>query len=164
MAYSTDLDDSDEDEEMEDADGLIEDDIRDTLMHGLRNTYGIEGGWVDEHGQAVDGAQADDQDWSTDDEDNDEAMASTSDVGDTDEAPTGALSASFTYQRMLESVPRDNKQDISIENFAVLEGKSPPDHHFANNEAPSFGSHSLRRLQKEHKTLRSSLPAGVFVR
>lgn len=48
--------------------------------------------------------------------------------------------------------------------FAILEGPPASDHTFATGALPSFTNDQLRRITKEHKILRSSLPEGVFVR
>lgn len=47
--------------------------------------------------------------------------------------------------------------------FTVLEGPAPSDHHFASTSRPLIAD-LMRRIIKEHKIMKSSLPDGVFVR
>ncbi|OCK81947.1 hypothetical protein K432DRAFT_403334 [Lepidopterella palustris CBS 459.81] len=47
--------------------------------------------------------------------------------------------------------------------FLVLDTAPPADHHHLNHTLPSNPAHA-RRLAKEHKILRTSLPPGIFVR
>jgi ubiquitin-conjugating enzyme E2 O len=47
--------------------------------------------------------------------------------------------------------------------FAILDSTPPNDHHFISHTAAS-SSAFMRRIAKEHKILRNSLPPGIFVR
>ncbi|EKG11986.1 Ubiquitin-conjugating enzyme E2 [Macrophomina phaseolina MS6] len=48
--------------------------------------------------------------------------------------------------------------------FAILEGTPPEDHHFIRSAQGEPSQQRLRRIQKEHKILGSSLPPGILVR
>ncbi|GME33201.1 Ubiquitin-conjugating enzyme E2 [Neofusicoccum parvum] len=48
--------------------------------------------------------------------------------------------------------------------FAILEGSPPQDHHFIRGNQGEASQQRLRRIQKEHKILGSSLPPGILVR
>ena len=47
--------------------------------------------------------------------------------------------------------------------FAILDTPVPADHAFSHSES-SLTPHGLKRIQKEHRILHSSLPEGIFVR
>ncbi len=47
--------------------------------------------------------------------------------------------------------------------FSVLEGEAPSDHHFIGSGRP-LTADLMRRIMREHKIMRSSLPDGIFVR
>ncbi len=47
--------------------------------------------------------------------------------------------------------------------FMILDADAPSDHHFLN-QTVDLPASRMRRIQKEHKILRSSLPDGIFVR
>lgn len=73
----------------------------------------------------------------------------------------------FSYSRMLSnftSEHNDENTDTRPKPFDVLEGSPPFDHHWSQRMIGDQGTRWLRRIQKEHKILRSSLPDGVFVR
>lgn len=131
--------------------------------------------WLDEQNNLV-GAQ---DEWETDEEIDNTAEESinesVADVRTSPEtlpssAPPEALqpsappastsgSSSFSYSSML-SESASNK----LASFAVLDSAVPA---FLNTMSPTSEALSgarLRRIQKEHKILRTSLPAGVFVR
>lgn len=68
----------------------------------------------------------------------------------------GTSSKAFSYSTMFAD-------DLAPPGFEILEGAAPDDHHFSDRtSAPD--SQRLRRITKEHRILRSSLPDGVFVR
>ena len=47
--------------------------------------------------------------------------------------------------------------------FEILEGFEHPSHHFTST-IPSFSSHLLRRIRKEHAMLKNNLPEGIWIR
>jgi len=71
---------------------------------------------------------------------------------------------SFSYSSMFPK-GTDSEGDVHSmpEGFSILEGMAPRDHHFSGQNTTADGQR-LRRIQKEHKILRSSLPDGVYVR
>lgn len=70
----------------------------------------------------------------------------------------------FAYASMFHEAGTDNDSGFAVpEDFLVLDGASPADHHFSGRSANIDGPR-LRRIQKEHNILRSSLPDGVYVR
>lgn len=73
---------------------------------------------------------------------------------------------SFSYSSMFPSpLPDASHPPVSDvpPNFDILDGTAPSSHHFSSSTARPEGP-QLRRILKEHKILRSSLPDGVFVR
>jgi ubiquitin-conjugating enzyme E2 O len=63
--------------------------------------------------------------------------------------------STFTY---------DSFDPSQSESFAVLDTPVPSDHAFVNTIVSTLDATRMRRIQKEHKILRISLPAGVWVR
>lgn len=59
------------------------------------------------------------------------------------------------------SIPTSSYQPAR---FAVLDGEIPSDHAFGEQPATSLDPAFLRRINKEHKILSSSLPDGILVR
>lgn len=125
--------------------------------------------WMNEDDQVI--TDAEQTEWTTDDDED----------GGTDERDVPMVDApevqpqrqpsvsngtestrKFTYDSMFQSMDDDAKSETAA--FAVLDGAVPSDHHYAGRLNSSSGIQRLRRIQKEHQILRSSLPAGVFVR
>jgi ubiquitin-conjugating enzyme E2 O len=148
--------------------------------------------WV-EYQEGMGGVLADDADedeWSTEDEDeenedhNGKGTSETTPVNEEDaemhEAPnTDASTATATPQPLAQnsSIRKENDTttpahipETSIDfdadilsPFMILDTSPPSNHHFYfqnPGSSPSF----LKRISKEHKILRSSLPQGIFVR
>lgn len=59
------------------------------------------------------------------------------------------------------SVPTSSKQ---LERFAILESAVPADHAFGGQPETPVDPKFLRRINKEHAILSSSLPDGILVR
>ncbi|KAF2260036.1 hypothetical protein CC78DRAFT_502185 [Lojkania enalia] len=51
----------------------------------------------------------------------------------------------------------------SLVSFLILDSPPPPNHHY-HQRLPASSSTLMRRIAKEHKILRNSLPPGIFVR
>lgn len=158
MAYSTDLDSSDS-EEADDDEG-----IPDWLPAGLPNVSRPESDrvWFDDNGNPIGNAQDDNGDWSTDEGEQDVPMT---DAVPTNDCETPRESDSvLSYQSILAHTPSGSQTEASLEKFKILEGEPPADHHFKGYGSTHFDGQHLRRIQKEHKILRSSLPPEVLVR
>ena len=78
-----------------------------------------------------------------------------------------APTTSFSYSSMFLSTSPEAPQPPHLSDpplsFDILDGTAPSSHHFSSSTARPEGP-QLRRILKEHKILRSSLPDGVFVR
>ena len=108
----------------------------------------------------------DDEMWATDDED--------VEVSSAQETIDDAVQVNNTQPdgREGEELP-DVSSDINIPvsssdsslptKFSVLEDEAPSDHHFFASTRP-LTSEIMRRIMREHKIMRSSLPDGIFVR
>ena len=59
--------------------------------------------------------------------------------------------------------PTDTEFSNAPAHFAILDTPIPVDHKFIHSES-SMTPQRLKRIQKEHKILNSSLPEGIFVR
>jgi len=66
--------------------------------------------------------------------------------------------SSFSYATMFTA------SEDTPASFAVLETVVPSDHAYIHEQSSSLTGARLRRIQKEHTILRSSLPAGLYVR
>ena len=143
--------DAEESEEASTLDGYSNESA-DIDYQGLSNVNGEETDWVDSLGRPI-GNNSEDEGWSTD-EDNVEMTDAPALAQDGDVAQSA--SQSFSYETLTKSG--------QLSGFSVLEGGSPRDHHFRNETPGNLTGSRLRRIQKEHKILATSLPAGVFVR
>jgi ubiquitin-conjugating enzyme E2 O len=71
------------------------------------------------------------------------------------------LMAEDTFPEAPESIQSTSPN--APPSFAFLDGPPPDDHHFISHTAGSSHTY-MRRLGKEHKILRNSLPPNIFVR
>lgn len=123
-----------------------------------------------------------DEAWSTEDEDGDlDGDVSMAEGGEVNTSSTTPLSPSDPEitkppsQQQQQPAPTSTPSQTSIptllasaeggpELFAILESAPPSDHHFFSQPSASDALQHMRRIAKEHKILRSSLPEGIFVR
>lgn len=134
----------------------------------------------------------DEDDWATEDEDEieDESSAEDNDVSmedagavDTSKTTPEAQSSAQSLEKPFSSEnnqsssagegPSESKtsEPFSFADypdapaaFAILEDTPPEDHHFIRSAQGEASQQRLRRIQKEHKILGSSLPPGILVR
>ncbi|KAF2138568.1 uncharacterized protein K452DRAFT_256175 [Aplosporella prunicola CBS 121167] len=189
LAYSTDIDEHmDHDHEMDDvSDGEFMDDED---MEELGDDGPFVEMWYEYPGQ--DGervlAEGNDEDeaWATDDEDEEDASSAEGDVTMADAAPGGIDTSKTTPEAQpeeqqakapavehpdAEAARANNKAEPQSfseypdapEQFAILESTPPQDHRYINSHSDTSQAR-MRRIQKEHKILRTSLPPGIFVR
>lgn len=130
--------------------------------------------WMDEEDNVVEGQE----EWETDEEvDNTmegsgedtpaeaEAVAETQPVSiltpwiEPPSTLTPWIDTRFSYTTMF---PESSTQQPAP--FAVLDTPVPADQYYSQSTSTSLSGARLRRIQKEHKILRTSLPAGVYVR
>jgi ubiquitin-conjugating enzyme E2 O len=52
----------------------------------------------------------------------------------------------------------------ALESFQILDTPPPSSHHYVHSVPGAISSTFMKRISKEHKILRSSLPPGIFVR
>ena len=142
--------------------------------------------WIEYEGMDGEHPVGDEGDWSTEDEDDDE-----DDDGDTDASMPDLVDITAEGVDTSKTTPEDkspeNKEEQSTaqpaeeddtapteqdstENpadgpasFLILEESPPSSHHYLSQSSAS-SSAFMRRIAKEHKILRSSLPPGIFVR
>lgn len=183
-------DDETDDSEEDDEDEFWEDDVSDdTRSSGYDSGQTIEETYEYEGGQRLDADGGDDM-WTTDDEDGMDTSSEGDDpsapksTGSEESAPGGiTISPKGKSQdepkatQMLNTVKelsgveqtmpdypfRESSLSKAPASFAILDTEPPQDHHFLSNPTDLTASR-MRRIQKEHKILNSSLPDGIFVR
>ncbi|KAL9088370.1 MAG: hypothetical protein Q9159_003144 [Coniocarpon cinnabarinum] len=171
MAYSSDLSSTDEDDEESDdgdEDDSMEDDGIAFASDALGNFRATPTTWTDEQGHNIDDTEAESREWLTEEDESqemevDEAMQ---------DAPAPAKSVDdiksyrgeLSYEALLAKSPARQGSDDPLDGFKVLEGDVPDDHHYKSEKVTSTNGRLLKRIQKEHSILRSSLPSGIFVR
>jgi len=122
--------------------------------------------WMDEEDNIVE----EHEEWETDEEvdstmeeADEDTSAEAAAVAETQPVSTStAISTTksrFSYTTMF---PESSTQQPAP--FAVLDTPVPADQYYSHATSASLSGARLRRTQKEHKILRTSLPAGVFVR
>ncbi|KAF2677965.1 hypothetical protein K458DRAFT_318208 [Lentithecium fluviatile CBS 122367] len=176
LAYSSDMDD----QFLSAGDGDSEDEEDDGEDHSDFDSTSFNEMWIEYEG--MDGQEpptaGNEEDWSTEDEDED----SDGDVSMPDLLPVEGVATSNTTPEIPSDVERksplpNNANDASHSpketnpgaptnapsSFLILDFTPPDDHHFATQTAAS-SSTFMRRISKEHKILRTSLPPGIFVR
>lgn len=168
LAYSNDVHDDYYEATSETNDGL--EDVSET-SEGYRDI------WIEYDGERID-EDNDDEAWSTEEEQSSEED-SDSDVPMPDQP---ALETSKTTPETMpeskvqsssgrpesEQVQAHSTYDFSTKDgappqFLILESSPPLTHHYVNNPVEA-SAQRMRRIQKEHKILQSSLPEGIYVR
>jgi ubiquitin-conjugating enzyme E2 O len=127
--------------------------------------------WIEYEGMDGEQPVGDEGDWSTEDEDDDE-----DDDGNTDTSMPDLVDISKgvdTSKTTPEEQPTE-ESDIAPDDhteqptegpasFLILEEAPPSSHHYISHSSASSPAF-MRRIAKEHKILRTSLPPGIFVR
>jgi len=127
--------------------------------------------WIEYEGMDGEQPVGDEGDWSTEDEDEEEE-----DDGNTDTSMPDLVDITKevdTSKTTPEEQP-DEDGGIALDDhteqptegpasFLILEEAPPSSHHYISQSSAS-SSAFMRRIAKEHKILRSSLPPGIFVR
>ena len=134
----------------------------------------------------------DDEDWSTEDEDaddDDDSMPDLEPIHDTTTSETTPElhsdndrrstmdidsvpeTTSFPPEQVAEMFPGVNDEPVVIptnehapEPFAILESAPTTSHHYIHTSPAVNAPALMKRIAKEHKILRSSLPPGIYVR
>ncbi|KKY18271.1 putative ubiquitin conjugating [Diplodia seriata] len=123
-----------------------------------------EEGWATEEEDEIDQSSA---------EDNDVSMEDAAAVDTSKTTPEAQPSAHPLEGAAATDGASDNKtsEPFSFSNypdapaaFEILEDAPPQDHHFIRAAQGESTQQRLRRIQKEHKILGSSLPPGILVR
>ncbi|KAK1919835.1 hypothetical protein P3342_002128 [Pyrenophora teres f. teres] len=140
--------------------------------------------WIEYEGMDGEHPVGDEGDWSTEDEEDDdnddeddESMPDLIEITkeDVDTSKTTPETKSPpTTEEQRDSQPTADIEDLSMQDspetptqgpasFLILEEAPPPSHHYLSHTSAS-SSTFMRRIAKEHKILRTSLPPGIFVR
>ncbi|KAJ4309707.1 hypothetical protein N0V94_008805 [Neodidymelliopsis sp. IMI 364377] len=182
LAYSSDMDN----EFMNMQEGLDGDSIEDSEedMSDF-DSASFNEMWIEYEGMDGEPPVGDEADWSTEDEeemeeeDDDDDDISMPDVEPTDGVDTSKTtpetkspvehsgSTDSTHNPANDAVPElqvnaDGLSDLPT-SFLILDTPPPPSHHYLSNTSAS-SSAFMRRIAKEHKILRGSLPPNIFVR
>src|SRR5690606_13741948 len=169
VVYNEDFDGGDEgfDDGMDMMDGLDSDDYY-SEDESDSEVEVIEEVAIYEGGERIDNDDGDEA-WSTEDE-------MDLDIGSDEEPGKGPAQPSkntpqqnASQEPQSEQLTQPNTNLMLTDNevlpkFEVLEGDAPDDHAYKSTSQVAFEGDMLRRINKEHKILRTSLPEGIFVR
>ncbi|KAF1848886.1 uncharacterized protein K460DRAFT_428281 [Cucurbitaria berberidis CBS 394.84] len=178
LAYSSDM--ADEFMNMEELDGdSIEDSDEEDDMSDSPTYKEM---WIEYQGMNGEHTVGDEEDWSTEDEeeedvDDDESMSDLIEQADgVDTSKTTPESKSPLSKEEPKDAPQESQNDSSLmdqdnpepvaempSSFLILDAPPPANHHYLAQSSAS-SSALMRRIAKEHKILRNSLPPGIFVR
>ncbi|KAK6343244.1 hypothetical protein TWF730_010840 [Orbilia blumenaviensis] len=108
-------------------------------------------------------------DWLTDEEDNASEIEEmeVDDLADGTDPSTNVAepeSEGATTSSSTKGVSTKDASSASPPRFSILEGEVPSDHAFTGQPVLEQSVAFLRRINKEHKILQTSLPEGIFVR
>ncbi|KAJ4350009.1 uncharacterized protein N0V89_008630 [Didymosphaeria variabile] len=181
LAYSSDMDnlgmEGSEDDDEEDSDE--EESVSDFDSASFNEM------WIEYEGMDGEPMEGNEEDWSTEDEDSD-GDTSMPDVLRLDDVPTSNTTPETHSDADQKSPPIPEQQKnvpppvveamnaathpptedssfTGLESFLILDTPPPSGHNYIN-KSPTSSSASMRRIAKEHKILRNSLPPGIFVR
>ncbi|KAH7412329.1 hypothetical protein DE146DRAFT_642832 [Phaeosphaeria sp. MPI-PUGE-AT-0046c] len=177
LAYSSDMDD-----EFLNMHGMEDDSLDDSEDDELSDfdSESFNEMWIEYEGLEGEPPEVDEAEWSTEDEEDD----SDDDISMPDLVEQDELDTSKTTPENKSPVAREEKKDTSEplpdsastmgENetetpsdlpspFLILDTQPPTNHHFLRQTSTS-SSTFMRRIAKEHKILRTSLPPNIFVR
>lgn len=179
LAYSSDMDDhmdvGDSDDEDDDSDE--EESVSDFDSRSFNEM------WIEYEGMDGEPIEGNEEDWSTEDEDDSNSDTSmpdlvrSDDVATSNTTPDANSDAEHKTQPVLseekdeslhvtDETARPTLENHSLEGpapFLILDTPPPSDHHYLL-KPPTSSSASMRRIVKEHKILRTSLPPNIFVR
>ncbi|KAF3041355.1 hypothetical protein E8E12_008110 [Didymella heteroderae] len=177
LAYSTDMDN--EFLNMQELDGdSIEDSEEDMSDFDSASFNEM---WIEYEGMEGEPPVGDEADWSTEDEeeaeeddDDDTSMPDLEPVDGVDTSKTtpdptassGATDAAHEATNGDTAPESEDNADSSSEGpapFLILDTPPPSSHHYIQNTTSSSAAF-MRRIAKEHKILRGSLPPNIFVR
>ncbi|KXT05751.1 hypothetical protein AC578_1046 [Pseudocercospora eumusae] len=129
--------------------------------------------YEDENGQILDEDDVEDEDWESADEGNDDDEdvemqdAPEQQILPTSQPVTPAHAEdNKTSHTSITSLDGQSDRDSPASapaSYLILEGQPPADHHYRNEVAYQSPQH-MKRTQKEHRILQSSLPERVYVR
>ncbi|KAF2133767.1 hypothetical protein P153DRAFT_362833 [Dothidotthia symphoricarpi CBS 119687] len=176
LAYSSDMDndflnmDDMEGDSIEDSD---EEDVSDFDSASFNEM------WIEYEGMDGEPPVGDEEDWSTEDEEDDDDDTSMPDLEPIDDIETSKTTPeskspptkpdqteiSDHAQDAVSPMEQDSTEVVSEAplSFLILDNDPPSDHHYLSHSAAS-SSAFMRRIAKEHKILRGSLPPNIFVR
>lgn len=182
LAYSSDMDEHLGMEGSEDDD---EDDSDEEESVSDFDSASFNEMWIEYEGMDGEPIEGNEEDWSTEDEDsdgdtsmpdlvhpNDAATSNTTPDAqfDSDQKslplPTDQQNIAQPTNEDTEAIapaPMDEMPSTGPVPFVILDTPPPADHHYLT-KTPASSSASMRRIAKEHKILRNSLPPGIFVR
>jgi ubiquitin-conjugating enzyme E2 O len=173
LAYSSDMDDGFMN--MGELDG---DSIEDSDSDDMSNSDSEEFRemWIEYEGMDGEQLVGEEGDWSTEDEDDDdESMPDLIDPEELDTTKTTPENKSPVTKEEQDAQPNIEADPLPTEeestesptkgpaSFLILDTDPPPSHHYIR-ESSASSSAFMRRIGKEHKILRGSLPPGIFVR
>lgn len=176
LAYSTDMDN--EFLNMQELDGdSIEDSEEDMSDFDSASFNEM---WIEYEGMEGEPPVGDEADWSTEDEeeaeedDDDTSMPDLEAIDGIDTSKTtpdpiassGATGAAHEASNGDAVADLEDDTEISSEGpapFLILDTPPPSSHHYIHNTTSSSAAF-MRRIAKEHKILRGSLPPNIFVR
>ncbi|KAJ4299335.1 hypothetical protein N0V90_004580 [Kalmusia sp. IMI 367209] len=182
LAYSTDMDAH---LDMEGSDDEDEDDSEEYESIPDFDSVSFNEMWIEYEGMDGEPTEGNEEDWSTEDEDSD-GDTSMPDLLRSDDAATSNTTPDAQSDGERKSPPLthedtnmsplvaddtksaqqptpDDNPSVGPSPFLILDTSPPSDHHYLNHTASS-SSTFMRRVAKEHKILRGSLPPGIFVR
>lgn len=177
LAYSSDMDD-----EFLNMNGMEDDSLDDSEDDELSDfdDESFNEMWIEYEGLEGEPPEVDEAEWSTEDEDDDsDDDVSMQDIIEQDELDTSKTTpenkspvTKEAQQGTTESMPdaaspmaedeAENPSDF-LSPFLILDTPPATDHHFLRQTSTS-SSNFMRRIAKEHKILRTSLPPNIFVR
>ncbi|KAF2832468.1 hypothetical protein CC86DRAFT_451970 [Ophiobolus disseminans] len=176
LAYSSDMD-----EEFLNMHGMDDDSLEDSEEDiSDFDSASFNEMWIEYEGMDGEHPVGDEEEWSTeddeedDDSDGDTSMPDLIEQDDIDTSKTTPESKSpptkedrSNAEDTLDDAPmtEDTQESISetTPSFLILDTPPPSSHHYYYRSAAS-SSALMRRIGKEHKILRNSLPPGIFVR
>lgn len=124
--------------------------------------------WIEYEGMEGDPPVGDEEDWSTEDEEDDDDTSmpdlEPTDGVDTTKTTPDPVAEPTTSTPATNDVasPQDAETDAPAP-FLILDTPPPSTHHYLQSTSAS-SSAFMRRIAKEHKILRTSLPPNIFVR
>lgn len=181
LAYSSDMDNLG----MEGSEDDDEDDSDEERSVSDFDSASFNEMWIEYEGMDGEPIEGNEEDWSTEDEDDSDGDVSMPDLvrpedpvssdttpdahSDADKAPQPLQPQSVETTAEMEDIqgashrPPDPIPSTGPEPFLILDTRPPNDHHYLT-KSPTGSSSSMRRIAKEHKILRNSLPPNIFVR